>query len=55
MGVLYNCTNCNSTVNTDLNKYFKEEHCMKKVMKIALALGSFFIIFLIAKSKNKNK
>lgn len=35
------------------NKYFKEEHCMKKVMKIALALGSVLIIFLIAKSKNK--
>lgn len=53
MGVLYNCTNCNSTVDTDSNEYFKGEHCMKRVVKLALALGSVLIIFLIAKSKNK--
>lgn len=53
MGVLYNCTNCNSTVNTDLNEYFKGEHGLKRVMKLALALGSVLIIFFIAKSKNQ--
>lgn len=35
------------------NEQFKEEHRMKRIMKLALALGSVLIIFLIAKSKNK--
>lgn len=53
-GVLYNCANCNSTVDTDTTLYLKkEEYFMKRIMSAVLAVCPIVIILLILKSKKK--